>query len=92
MSTHRMIQRSSADHELGSASVWSPVLNEYAVDTSNGRDRYGKIVRTDHGLFILRPPGGGTEWPASRQSLRAPSITEWAEIRTLITPVPVDQP
>ncbi|MFJ2784886.1 MULTISPECIES: hypothetical protein [unclassified Streptomyces] len=68
--------------------TWSPALNGYAVDISNGRARYGKIVRTDHGLFILRPPGGGAEWPASRQSLREPDITERGEIRTLITPVP----
>ncbi|MFJ2783663.1 MULTISPECIES: hypothetical protein [unclassified Streptomyces] len=74
------------------SSTWVPVLNGYAVDTSNGHPRPGKIVRTDHELFILRPPGGGAEWPASRQSLREPDITERGEIRTLITPVPEDRP
>ncbi|MFE3072141.1 hypothetical protein [Streptomyces sp. NPDC059247] len=61
------------------------------MDTSNGRVRYGEIVRTDHGLFILRPPGGGAEWPASRQSLREPDNAEWTDIRTLITPVPMER-
>ncbi|MFJ6103514.1 hypothetical protein ACIQHY_21200 [Streptomyces sp. NPDC092359] len=62
------------------------------MDTSNGHPRPGKIVRTDHELFILRPPGGGGEWPASAASLREPNGEEWADIRTLITPVPVDRP
>lgn len=73
-------------------SKWEPAPDGYAVDTSNGSVRYGEIVRTDHGLFILRPPGGGAEWPASSRSLREPSSAEWAVIRTLITPVPMARP
>ncbi|MFE3073425.1 hypothetical protein [Streptomyces sp. NPDC059247] len=70
---------------------WSPVVNRYAVDTSGGRVRYGKIVRKDHGLFILRPPGGGAQWPASARTLREPSVAEWADIRTLITPLSAER-
>ncbi|MFJ9431767.1 hypothetical protein ACIRQY_19185 [Streptomyces sp. NPDC101490] len=43
--------------------TWAPTLNRYAVDTSNGRKRYGKIIRVTAGVFALCPPGGGAEWP-----------------------------
>ncbi|MFE3072235.1 hypothetical protein [Streptomyces sp. NPDC059247] len=57
------------------------------MDTSTGRPRYGEIVRADNGLFVLRPPGGGAQWPASARTLRRPTTEEWASILLLITPV-----
>ncbi|MFE3069171.1 hypothetical protein [Streptomyces sp. NPDC059247] len=62
------------------------------MDTSAGTGRYGKIVRLDHGLYVLRPPGGGAEWAASEHSLREPTLDEASDIRTLTTPVPTDRP
>ncbi|MEU2114929.1 hypothetical protein ABZ567_04565 [Streptomyces sp. NPDC016459] len=58
------------------------------ADTGNGTTRLGRVSRSQAGKVYLRPPGGGAEWVAAPEDLRAPTEDEWSRIRVLTTPVP----
>ncbi|MEV8623507.1 hypothetical protein [Streptomyces sp. NPDC051079] len=63
-----------------------PAVGAYVADTNNGT-RLGKVVRTQAGRVYVSPPGGGAEWAAAPEDLRAPTEEEWLRIRVLTTPV-----
>ncbi|MFI6417788.1 hypothetical protein ACIBG6_10350 [Streptomyces sp. NPDC050842] len=64
-----------------------PAAGAFVADTGNGTTRLGRVSRSQAGRIYLRPPGGGAEWAASPDDLRAPTEGEWSTIRTLTTPV-----
>ncbi|MFJ4869006.1 hypothetical protein [Streptomyces sp. NPDC088757] len=68
---------------------WVPAVKSYAVDTSDGAFRFGRVTRCHEGSVFLRPPGGGAEWAASPEKVRRPTDDEWARIRVVTTPVRV---
>jgi hypothetical protein len=65
-----------------------PAAGAFVADTGNGATRLGRVSRSQAGSIYLRPPGGGAEWAASPEDLRAPTEDEWSSIRILTTPVP----
>ncbi|MFE2561022.1 hypothetical protein ACFXGT_34420 [Streptomyces sp. NPDC059352] len=69
-------------------SVHQPAAGAYVADIANGTTRLGRVSRSQAGSVYLRPPGGGAEWAASPEDLRAPTEGEWSSIRVLTTPVP----
>ncbi|MFE5833366.1 hypothetical protein ACFQ67_09695 [Streptomyces sp. NPDC056488] len=66
---------------------WVPTVKGYAVDTSDGTPRLGRVTRCYEGSVYLHPPGGGAEWAASPEKVRRPTEAEWARIRLVTTPV-----
>ncbi|RSS44242.1 hypothetical protein [Streptomyces sp. WAC08241] len=68
---------------------WVPTAKSYAVDTSGGASRFGKVTRCSEESVFLRPPGGGAEWAALPEKVRRPTDAEWAQIRVVTTPVRV---
>ncbi|MDT9691363.1 hypothetical protein Q5762_24060 [Streptomyces sp. P9(2023)] len=69
--------------------VWRPATRKYAVDA---RGKLGRVTGRYPGSVYLRPPGGGREWAVPPEELRAPTETELAQVRVLITPVPAVEP
>ncbi|MDV9187837.1 hypothetical protein R6L23_06355 [Streptomyces sp. SR27] len=65
-----------------------PAAGAFVADVGNGTTRLGRVSRSQVGCVYLRPPGGGAEWAASPEDLRAPTEGEWSTIRVLTTPVP----
>ncbi|MGW8767583.1 hypothetical protein ACWGN5_34420 [Streptomyces sp. NPDC055815] len=65
-----------------------PAAGDFVVDTGGGLTRLGRVSRTQAGSVYLHPPGGGAEWVAAPDNLRAPTEDEWSRIRVLTTPVP----
>ncbi|GAA3913596.1 hypothetical protein GCM10022244_24360 [Streptomyces gulbargensis] len=59
----------------------------FVADVGHGTARLGRVSRSQAGKVYVRPPGGGAEWVASPEDLRAPTEDEWSRIRILTTPV-----
>ncbi|MEU6976519.1 hypothetical protein [Streptomyces sp. NPDC046371] len=65
----------------------APTAGAYVADIGGPVTRLGQVSRTRVGAVYVRPPGGGAEWVASPENLRAPTEGEWVTIRILTTPV-----
>ncbi|MER7620274.1 hypothetical protein [Streptomyces sp. NPDC126503] len=63
-------------------------VGAFVADVSHGTARLGRVSRSQAGKGYVRPPGGGAEWVASPENLRAPTEGEWSSIRILTTRVP----
>ena len=64
-----------------------PAAGAFVADIGNGTTRLGRVSRSQAGAIYLHPLGGGAEWAASPDDLRAPTEDEWSTIRILTTPV-----